>query len=502
MEIQGYEFVISAFRHYLSTNEKILVGVFLSLKLAILLVLPLTGDEAYFIGWGQQPELGYYDHPPVVGWLIYLLGFINEHYYFYRLVAFLSTFFVSWLVYRLLEPDKGGNVAIMVAAVFLVSPLSLLAVLLVNDIVLLMFGFLGFYYFTRALEQNSSVLAALAGIFLGLAFLSKYLSVPLFAGMILYLVLNRRPGMWKIVLVAVALASLFVLENIYFNLNSCWNNILFNLFARTKGSGFNPGYLALYFAALIFAVPPQGLYRLAKLYPQNLSPLIKQAVYITFSFLIVFLLVSSFKRIGLHWLYLPVAFIYLLFCLLPVERLSGLLKYNAIFSIMLGTVLLLVVARFDTLFADDRNYRDALLYTQTESICQALPEGETIYTLGYSESSVLSYHCKDNNFHIFADTSKYGRESDKYINYRDIDGATIKILLPDISYRKKVEEYFSSVEITPIHMNADTDYYLLEGKNFSFESYLPVLEKIIRDYYSPPAWLPVASCNFRHKYDL
>ncbi|MCP3686963.1 MAG: glycosyltransferase family 39 protein, partial [Gammaproteobacteria bacterium] len=155
--------MITAFKDHLSANEKVLVGIFLSIKLAILLVLPLTGDEAYFITWGQQPELGYYDHPPVVGWAIYLLGFISEHYYFYRLFAFLSTCFVSWLIYRLLEPSKGGYIAIMVAVIFLVSPLSMFAVLLVNDIVLLMFGFLGFYYFTRSLEQNSLALAALAG---------------------------------------------------------------------------------------------------------------------------------------------------------------------------------------------------------------------------------------------------------------------------------------------------------------------------------------------------
>ena len=34
------------------------------------LALPITGDEAYFYWWGVYPELGYYDHPPMVGWLI------------------------------------------------------------------------------------------------------------------------------------------------------------------------------------------------------------------------------------------------------------------------------------------------------------------------------------------------------------------------------------------------------------------------------------------------
>ena len=32
--------------------------------------LPITGDEAYFAIWGQRPDLGYYDHPPMVGWML------------------------------------------------------------------------------------------------------------------------------------------------------------------------------------------------------------------------------------------------------------------------------------------------------------------------------------------------------------------------------------------------------------------------------------------------
>ena len=32
--------------------------------------LPMTVDEAYFILWGRDPALGYYDHPPMIGWLL------------------------------------------------------------------------------------------------------------------------------------------------------------------------------------------------------------------------------------------------------------------------------------------------------------------------------------------------------------------------------------------------------------------------------------------------
>ena len=42
-----------------------------------LLNLPFTGDEAYFLVWGQKPALGYYDHPPMVGWMLALLARVS-----------------------------------------------------------------------------------------------------------------------------------------------------------------------------------------------------------------------------------------------------------------------------------------------------------------------------------------------------------------------------------------------------------------------------------------
>ena len=46
------------------------IGVTLAFRLWLAWWLPLTGDEAYFLQWGEAPALGYYDHPPLVGWLL------------------------------------------------------------------------------------------------------------------------------------------------------------------------------------------------------------------------------------------------------------------------------------------------------------------------------------------------------------------------------------------------------------------------------------------------
>ena len=41
-------------------------------KLAVARCFPLIGDEAYYWLWSRRPALGYFDHPPMVAWLITL----------------------------------------------------------------------------------------------------------------------------------------------------------------------------------------------------------------------------------------------------------------------------------------------------------------------------------------------------------------------------------------------------------------------------------------------
>jgi hypothetical protein len=68
----------------LTLQQRWLLLTFMGLKIALLWFVPLTGDEAYFIVWGQDLSLGYYDHPPAVGWVLYLLSGIADNLVVYR----------------------------------------------------------------------------------------------------------------------------------------------------------------------------------------------------------------------------------------------------------------------------------------------------------------------------------------------------------------------------------------------------------------------------------
>src|SRR5690349_7354093 len=52
--------------------------VTLAIRMWLAAAFPMTGDEAFFYQWGVFPAWGYSDHPPMVGWLIYVLNSISS----------------------------------------------------------------------------------------------------------------------------------------------------------------------------------------------------------------------------------------------------------------------------------------------------------------------------------------------------------------------------------------------------------------------------------------
>jgi dolichol-phosphate mannosyltransferase len=62
----------------------------------------LAGDEAYYWQWSRQLAWGYYDHPPMVAWLIALGTQLAGHNPFgVRLATVLLSVGILWFVYRL-----------------------------------------------------------------------------------------------------------------------------------------------------------------------------------------------------------------------------------------------------------------------------------------------------------------------------------------------------------------------------------------------------------------
>lgn len=480
-------------------------------------MLPLTGDEAYFIVWGQNPALGYYDHPPAVGWLLAAMNSIADHLIWYRSFAFVAAIFISVLLYKLvmlhsnnavLESQK--QVALWLAMAFFISPISLMFVVTANDTVLVFFSMLGVYFFAKNIQQHLWRDAFFAGLFLGLAFLSKYFAAFMLIGLLAYSIYHWNKvhrGQFVLMLLLVVLA---IAENLYFNANACWNNILFNFFSRTEEAQFAPQNFGNFWLMIGAMLSPLALWywfknrRLDSQLVAGTLNISQLAWFASLPLLFVLSVVSLNNPIGLHWPLIAVSLLYVIYLKLDVNQLSKVFTFNGYFSVVTAILLLVALFNVESLINPKQKQRVAV-YTQPTEVCAQLPQNEMFFTLDYSSQSALSYHCKNDRIHVFASTSKYGREDDKHTNFKAMNGQILKVFVTKEKELDKVAPFFEKATVQELKIGENVIYYLVEGMGFNYGLYREkILMEVNDKFYTPPEWLKPLSvrCDFKKKYNL
>jgi hypothetical protein len=478
-------------------NHIIIISI---LKLFILFLLPLTGDEAYFIKWANHLDLGYYDHPPMIGWTIYIMQYISESYIFFRLFSFATVFVVAYFIYKiLLEFNIKREKAIFSSILFILMPINILILLITNDIPLLLFGTIGSYFLLKSFRVNYIQNSILSGIFLGFSFLSKYFAVFLMLGLLIYLILTYKTKAIKNVLIAILTLSPFIIGNLYFNYNSCWNNIMFNFFARTENLHFNISTIIGYLIILIYLLTPWGIYYVLKSKDNIDKKLLKFIISSVGVGLGIFLMVSLKKKIGLHWVLLFMPYLFMLFIFIKDTYQNKFIKYNLFFTYFHITILLLILLLPNSILQKHKKYKDILLFTDTQTICKNISNYQNLFTTGYTSASILSYHCKK-DIKMILNNSKYGRLDDKLVDIRMLQNQTINIFFKNKPNIANLKNIFQKVKINSIQISNQI-YYIANCQNLIYENYKNNYIAIQKEkFYNIPSWLPIGDCYFYDRY--
>jgi 4-amino-4-deoxy-L-arabinose transferase-like glycosyltransferase len=492
------------------TDNRLLLVLFITLlvKLAIAWFLPMTGDEAYFIVWGKHPDFGYYDHPPMVGWFLAAMLQVSDAAVWLRLPQILTTSFIGWAIYRLLRRQHEA-VAVMAAVLYLLAPINVLGVLITTDTPLLLFSFLSAVCFYFAQRHDNFGWYLLSGLLLGLAFFSKFFAGLLGIAYFLYLLLFVRRGLrpWLGLLWVVAGTLPFIGLNLYWNYTHCWDNYLFNLLNRTSGNHLSLDNTLKYLVLLIYLVTPPILYYLLRRYRDFWRLLHSDRFSVFMSLFLIpyglFLLLSLWVSIGLHWLLSFYPFVFL--AIAPVfssQQLRRSFWFMLPFSVLHVIFFAALVALSPGIFkSNENNYKDVVYGMHAGEIVRRIKVYQPDYLLAtdsYTESALLSYAARQ-PIMVFGEGSHHARQDDMLTDFRRLDGKNILI----VSYTPKDKAfapYFREVEVKPLPV-AETQYYLLLGKGFDYARYrAEVIEKILQRYYRIPDFLPLGQCYMHDKY--
>jgi 4-amino-4-deoxy-L-arabinose transferase-like glycosyltransferase len=193
-------------------------------RVALGAVLPLGIDEAYMVAAGRHVALSYYDHPPISWWLSHgaALLFGTEAPLAVRAPFILLGAVSLLLMYRLATPDFGPRAGFWAVLAMALAPVLSLSggSWVLPDGPMLCFLLAAALCLRRALNGHGLSWWLGAGIWAGLALLSKYLSILPLAGAAVALLSVpswRRhllhAGPWLAVLVALLCFAPVILWN-------------------------------------------------------------------------------------------------------------------------------------------------------------------------------------------------------------------------------------------------------------------------------------------------
>jgi len=209
-----------------------LIIIFLALFSAIYnAFLPLHGDEAYYWMWSQHLQLSYYDHPPMIAYLIYLADIVSESEWGVRLVNVFCMSVSALYIFKLSALMFNEKIALNAVLIF--SSIILVHagfIITTPDSPLVLFWSLTLYYSYKAIFFERRKDFIIAGIMLGLMMLSKYTAI-LFVPFLLTFILLKKRAIFKNIdfYIAVIIAGIVVSPMVYWNYQHDWISFAFQL---------------------------------------------------------------------------------------------------------------------------------------------------------------------------------------------------------------------------------------------------------------------------------
>ncbi len=274
----------------------------------------LSLDEAYYWIWSRSLDFSYYDHPPMVAYMIALAGLLGESERFVRAPAVLCATGVTWIIYMLASDIFNNRRTGFLTALLLNITLIFGAgsLMITPDAPLSFFWMLSLYFGYKIVDTQKPAYWWALGLSFGLALLSKYNAALFAPAFLTFLLISRENRRWLFrpePYLAFALSIMVFAPVIYWNYLNDWVSFRFQF-----SHGFNPdskgaiinavefwgGQIALYGLFLFFFIIASciGMGRLGiKLKRDDFLYLCVMSV----SLLAFFLLNSFMKRMEGNW---------------------------------------------------------------------------------------------------------------------------------------------------------------------------------------------------------
>jgi len=217
----------------------IVLSLFMLIRIVVLAQLDLFPDEAYYWDWHRFLSLGYYDHPPMIAWLVHFASFLfGDGYWGVKAVPLILGLGILIIMLNLSKRylKSLSSVILFLLLMYVTLLFAVGGLLLTPDIIFVFFWGSGLLIGYWALFEEKSWAWPLLGVISGMGLLSKYIFVLFIVSFGLYLLLQARTRRllltWK-PWSALLIAAIVFLPNVFWNATNNWISYVFQL-----GHGF------------------------------------------------------------------------------------------------------------------------------------------------------------------------------------------------------------------------------------------------------------------------
>jgi len=330
----------------------ILIIVSTAIRALIAGFIELGNDEVYYWTYALYPDLSHFDHPPMVGYVIqmFTLNLNLSGEFFIRLGAVVFGAINTWIIFLIGTKIKDQLTGLYAAFLYTASIYCFIiaGIFILPDTPQLFFWLISIYVLIQSLPDKSiSVLSKkyllLAGIFIGFAMLSKYTSLFLWLGTIIYILFfNRKWLLTKELYLAAFITLIIFIPVIKWNMDNDF--ISFGYHSGRVGffgSGFRPDFIGTELVGQFFYNNPAtviliiisliALYKKKRFIDNQYKRLL---LLLSLPFIFTFLFIALFRRTLPHWTGPG----YLSLILIASAYLSGLVREKSLKMLIPGWI--------------------------------------------------------------------------------------------------------------------------------------------------------------------
>ena len=238
-----------------ATAAALIIAIFLLLRLVLMVTIGFGNDEAYTLVGARTLQLSYFDHPPLHIWLAHLSSLLFGETRWVRLPFVLLFAGTSWLMFLITRHLSGvkaavwGVLALNLSIFFTVSaggwivPDGVLIFCLLAAVHALLPLLVPRHEVERAAPWRAWLLA---GLWFGLAGLSKYNAILIALGLVAFMVASPRHRRWlthPAPYLGALVALIIVMPVLVWNARNGWVSFAFQTSRGLPRSVLHPGQL-------------------------------------------------------------------------------------------------------------------------------------------------------------------------------------------------------------------------------------------------------------------